>query len=72
MLMVTILNLIGLESDVISTQKYLVEMCVKYIYIYIYIFGPVKPELEVIPSEQKSEHLMKGNWINRHENKIWN
>ena len=32
-----------------------------YIYIYIVLFGPVKPELGVIPSGQKkifnSEHL---------------
>ena len=32
-----------------------------YIYIYIVLFGPVKPELEVIPSGQenhsKAEHL---------------
>ena len=39
-------------------------VCVIYIYIYIYIyilFGPVKPELGVIPSGQenhsKTEHL---------------
>ena len=34
-------------------------MCVRvYIYIYIYIvfFGPVKPELEVIPSGQEIIH----------------